>query len=228
MAATNASAPSFRGAGAKVVSLWLLLLSFFLVTGGSFTWWEAWAYCALLLGPMIVFVACMARRDPEFLVRRTKLREKEPAQRRIVASSLPAMVAALVIPGLDHRFGWSEPPIPVIGLALAISLLGYLTILRAFLENRWAGRTVETYPGQTVISTGPYAIVRHPMYAGSMVLYLSTPVALGSRWGLIPALAFVPVYFFRIRNEEEILVRELPGYAEYRRNVRYRLVPFIW
>ena len=217
-----------RSAAVKVVAAWILLPLFFLATGGDLAWWNAWAYCAVLLVPLTAFVAHMARHDPEFIVRRSKMREKERTQRRVLAFGSPLLLAAFVIPGFDHRFGWSDPPLSVVVAALAVSLVGYLAILRVFLENRWAGRTVETYADQQVISTGPYAVVRHPMYAGSILLYLATPLALGSWWAVLPALASIPVFVFRIRNEEDVLVRELAGYDEYRRRVRYRLVPFVW
>ena len=217
-----------RSAAVKVLAAWILLPLFFLATGGSFTWWEAWAYCAILLLPMTVFVARMARHDPEFIARRSKYREKDRTQRKILSWGLPFFLAMIVVPGLDRRFGWSEPPLVVVVAAMATTLAGYLGILRVFVENRWAGRTVETYPGQQVISTGPYAIVRHPMYAMSVALYLATPVALGSWWAVLPALAFIPVFVLRIGDEEQVLVRDLPGYDEYRRKVRWRLVPLIW
>ncbi len=217
-----------KRAAIRAVAAWIVLPLFFFLTGGSLAWWEAWAYCAILLAPMTVFLAYITRRDPEFIARRMALREKEPAQRRLLAWGYPPLLAALVVPGLDHRLGWSHPHVAVVVAALAVALVGYLSILRVFLENRWAGRTVEIYAGQQVVSTGPYAIVRHPMYAGSTALYLATPVALGSWWGLLPALLYIPIFVVRIRNEEEVLRRELPGYEEYRQKVRYRLVPFVW
>lgn len=217
-----------RSTARKLVAAWIVLPLFFLVTGGSLAWWEAWVYCATLLVPMTLFGLHMQRHDPGFLERRVKLEEKERAQRRILALGYPSFIAMFVIPGLDYRFGWSEPPVAIEAVALAIVLGGYLTVLRVFLENRWAGRTVETFAGQEVISTGPYAIVRHPMYSSSIALYLATPVALGSWWALLPALTFLPIFVLRIRNEEEVLVRELPGYEAYRRKVRFRLVPFVW
>lgn len=220
-------APKQR-AGLKLLAAWVILPLFFSITGGSLGWWEAWAYCAVILVPMTIFLFGVVRRDPEFIERRFRLKEKERTQRRLLAWGYPAFLAAIVIPGLDHRFGWSSPPVPLVFAALALVFAGYLTVLRVFLENPWAGRTVETYPGQTVVSTGPYAVVRHPMYAASMVLYLATPVALGSWWGLLPALTFVPIFVLRITNEEEVLLRDLPGYGEYRRRVKYRLVPFVW
>lgn len=216
------------GAVVKLVAAWIVLPLFFLTTGRSLAWWEAWTYCVVILVPMTLFVAHVARRDPDFMARRSKMREKERTQRRIVAWSCPPALATFIIPGLDHRFGWSEPPVAVVVAAMAMALAGYLVILRVFLENRWAGRTVEVYPGHEVISTGPYAIVRHPMYVGSVALYLASPVALGSWWALIPALALVPIFVLRIRHEEQVLVRDLPGYDGYRRRVRYRLVPFVW
>ena len=217
-----------RGAAVRAVAGWIALPLFFLAAGGSLRWWEAWVYCLALLVPMTVFLAHMARRDPQFLARRMRLRERERAQRRIIAWGTPLLLAALIVSGLDHRFGWSHPSVVVVAVAMVVVLAGYLLILRVFLENRWAGRTIETYPGQEVVSTGPYRLVRHPMYAGGVALYLATPVALGSWWALIPALMAVSVFVPRIRNEEEVLVRELPGYEEYRHKVPYRLAPFVW
>jgi protein-S-isoprenylcysteine O-methyltransferase Ste14 len=156
------------------------------------------------------------------------VREQERTQRWVQMVGTPCLLGALVIPGLDHRLGWSSVPPAVVVGALAASLAGYLAVVRVFLENRWAGRTIETYAGQQVISTGPYSVVRHPMYAGVSLLYLATPLALGSWWAVLPAIAFIPVFVVRIRNEEDVLVRELAGYAEYRRKVRQRLVPFVW
>jgi protein-S-isoprenylcysteine O-methyltransferase Ste14 len=225
---THAHPAVARAAVVKVAAGWILLPLFFLATGGDLAWWNAWAYCAVLLVPMTAFVAHVVRHDPEFIARRSTMREKERAQRRVLAFGAPLLLAALVVPGFDHRFGWSHPPLGVVLAALAASLTGYLAVVRVFLENRWAGRTIETYADQRVVSTGPYAIVRHPMYAGVSLLYVATPLALGSWWAVLPAMAFVPIFVFRIRNEEEVLVRELPGYEEYRRTVRYRLVPFVW
>jgi protein-S-isoprenylcysteine O-methyltransferase Ste14 len=177
---------------------------------------------------MTAFAISTARRDPGFFERRFKMQEKERAQRHLQAWGAPFFLASFVVPPLDHRFGWSDPPLFVAVVGLVLSLAGYLTILRVFLENRWAGRTVETWAEQKVISTGPYAIVRHPMYTGTLVLLLATPVALGSWWGLLAAPGMIPFFMLRIRNEEAVLVRELPGYEDYRRRVRRRLVPGIW
>jgi protein-S-isoprenylcysteine O-methyltransferase Ste14 len=201
---------------------------FFLVTGGSLGWWEAWVYCLLLLAPMTLFVARMTRTDPEFLERRLTMKEKERTQRRVVSWGSPLILALFVLPGLDRRFGWSHAPLGAVVAAQALALTSYLAVLAVFVANRWAGRTVETRPGQQVVSTGPYAIVRHPMYVASLVLFLTSPVALGSWWAVIPAVLYAPVLVVRILNEEDVLVRELPGYDEYRKKVRYRLLPLVW
>jgi protein-S-isoprenylcysteine O-methyltransferase Ste14 len=226
--ATNRTKGIVRGAIVRAVAAWALLPLFFLVTGGSFGWWEAWSWCALLLVPMTLFLIWAARNDPELLARRFKAREEDAIQRRVVTVGLPFYLAALVLPGLDHRHGWSEIPTALVVAALALSLASYLLILRVLFENRWAGRTIETWQGQKLISSGPYAVVRHPMYAGALVLWLATPVALGSWWALLPALAMVPVIVVRLRNEEALLVRELDGYEEYRHEVRYRLIPRVF
>jgi protein-S-isoprenylcysteine O-methyltransferase Ste14 len=179
----------------RMALAWVVTPLFFLVTGGSLGWWEAWVYCVLLLVPMTLFVARMARTDPEFL---------------------------------ERRFGWSEPPLAAVVAAQALALASCLGMLKVFLANRWAGRTVETWPGQEVVSTGPYAVVRHPMYVAILVLCVASPVALGSWWAVIPAILYAPMLVARILNEEEVLVRELPGYEEYRKKVRYRLLPLVW
>ncbi len=217
-----------RKAAARVLAAWAVLPLFFLAAGGRLDWWEAWVCCALLLVPMTLFVTWTALRDPEFLARRLQVKEKERIQRRVQAWGIPFYLASLVIPGLDHRAGWSAPPLAAVVAAMAVVLWSYLLVVRVFLENRWAGRTVETWQGQEVISTGPYSVVRHPMYTGFVALQLALPVALGSWWGLVPALAILPIIVVRIRHEEEVLGRELPGYAAYRRKVRYRLIPLVW
>ncbi len=212
----------------RLLVAWIMLPLFFWATGGSMLWWQAWVYCALLLVPMTFFTVWMARHDPSFFNRRFKMKEKERAQRRLQAWAVPLLLPFLILPGLDYRFGWSGPPLVFVVVALLLSFVSYLMVLRVFVENRWAGRTVETWGDQKVIDTGPYAVVRHPMYSAVIVLLLVTPVALGSWWGVIGAFAYCPIFYFRIRNEEEVLLRELPRYEDYRARVRYRIIPFIW
>lgn len=205
----------------------LLPLCFFL-SAGSFAWWQAWAWCGVVFLPMLFFVAWVAWRSPEFLARRLKLKEGTQEQRRIVSGSWPAVVGILLLPGLDYRFGWSHVPLAVQLVALALAAVSYLGILWVFAVNPWAGRTVETVPGQEVVSRGPYAVVRHPMYAFGLFFYLATPLALGSWWAIIPGAFTAFTFVQRLVHEESFLLRELPGYAAYVARVRSRLIPGLW
>jgi protein-S-isoprenylcysteine O-methyltransferase Ste14 len=155
--------------------------------------------------------------------------ETTSAQRVITAVGLLVFVAAVVIMVLDHRFGWS-PPVPayVSILGNALIVLGILIYFLVVRENRYAASTVQVVEGQTVVSTGPYAIVRHPMYAGAMLVFVGTPLALGSWWGLLLTPLFFGWFAWRLVNEEQFLRTNLPGYEEYTRKVRYRLAPHIW
>lgn len=217
----NAIAVRFLGALA-VVGLLLFL------PAGTLDYWEAWVYCGILFIPMLAILRYILKHDPAILERRMRMREKEAPQRRIVAGGTILFFAAILIPGLDHRFGWSFLPLPVVLAADAIVFLGYLLFFLVLRENSYASRVVEVEQGQKVISTGPYAIVRHPMYLAITLMFLATPVALGSIWALIPFLFIPAVLVFRILNEEKVLLRDLPGYGEYRQKVRYRMIPRVW
>lgn len=211
-----------------VPALFLVLGLVFFVPAGTLDYWEAWVYCAALLVPFLFVLTYLLRTDPELLLRRIQLREKEPAQRRIVRTSALFFLIGFLIPGLDHRFGWSEIPVWAVLGADALVILGYALVFLVFRENPFASRVVQVETAQTVISTGPYAVVRHPMYLGVSIMWLATPVALGSYWAL-PVFLILPfVLVYRIRNEEEVLLRELPGYREYTQAVRFRLIPGFW
>jgi protein-S-isoprenylcysteine O-methyltransferase Ste14 len=204
------------------------LMAVFFIPAGTLAYWEAWVYMGILLIPMAFVVRYFARRDPAFLERRMHMKERQPQQRWIIALSFIWFGLTFILPGLDHRFGWSEVPVWAVLLADGIVLAGYLFIFRVFRENSYASRVVEVMAGQKVIDTGPYAAVRHPMYVGVAAMYLATPVALGSWWALLPALLIIPLLVARIANEEKVLVAELPGYAAYRERVKYRLIPGVW
>lgn len=207
----------------------LLVLGLMLfVPAGTFDYWEAWVYCAVLLVPFVFVVTYLLRKDPELLARRIRLKEKEPTQKRIIGTSSLIFFIAFLIPGLDHRFGWSEIPAVIVIAANALVLLGYTLVFLVFKENPYASRVVEVEQSQKVISTGPYALIRHPMYLGTSIMFLATPIALGSYWALPVFLTLPIVMVYRLMNEEKVLMRELPGYTEYMQNVRYRLIPFIW
>lgn len=201
---------------------------FLFLPAGTFRFWEAWIYCLLLIVPWIFAVIYFLKRSPDLLERRMRSKEKEKEQKTIILLSSIVFLIGFAIPGLDHRFYWSEVPVCLVIAANVFVLLGYLIVFFAMRENRYASRIIEVEKGQKVISTGPYAIVRHPMYTGVVPMFLFTPIALGSFWALIPFL-FLPILLvFRILNEEKVLLKELPGYKEYCQKIHYRLIPLIW
>ncbi len=205
-----------------------LLAAIFFLPAGTLDYWQAWAYMAVLLIPMGWVLAHYLRKDPELLERRMRTLEKEKRQRAIIFLSYPVFIAAFLLPGFDRRCAWSRVPVWLVLLADLVVLAGYLLFVRVMKENRFLSRIVEVDAKQKVIDTGPYAVVRHPMYAGILPLYLFSPLALGSFWALIPAAFLPPIIIARIFNEEKVLCRELPGYADYMRRVRHRLIPGIW
>jgi protein-S-isoprenylcysteine O-methyltransferase Ste14 len=206
----------------------LVMPLMFFLPAGTFNYWQAWVCIAIILLPMTFVLRYLYVHDPDLLVRRMRLREKRTEQRSIVYLSYIPFLLAFILPGFDRRYGWSAVPVWLVILSDVLALLGYGLIFMVFRENRYTSRIVEVEKEQTVISSGPYSIVRHPMYLGTMVMYSFTPLALGSWWALIPALMVVPVLVLRILDEEKVLVAELKGYEEYRQKVHYRLIPGIW
>ena len=206
----------------------LVLALLILLPAGTFNYWQVYLYCGILVVPIIFVLFYFLKNDPKFLERRTRAKEKEKQQIHIAILSTLIFLAGFIIPGLDHRFGWSSVPMNIVLLADLIILLGYLLIFFVFRQNSYASRIIEVDEEQKVISTGLYAIVRHPMYVGVLIMYIPTPLALGSYWGLIP-FALLPLSLaLRILNEEKVLSENLPGYKEYCQKTRYRLIPFIW
>jgi protein-S-isoprenylcysteine O-methyltransferase Ste14 len=201
------------------------------VPAGTFRYWQGWAYAAVFIGASAAFTVYLAVHDPALLERRMQAgpaHEREPAQKAIVASATFGFLSLIVLPALDHRFGWSRVPwyVSVAGdLLVAVGFYVFYLVARV---NSFAAANIRVEQGQTVVSTGPYAVVRHPMYAGAFLLLVGTPLALGSWRGLLVVPAFVLILVLRILNEERVLLRDLPGYSEYRQAVRYRLVPSIW
>ena len=197
-------------------------------TAGTFDFWQAWVLLGILVALSASALGYLSRHSPDLLERRGRMREKEPAQRRVIMLSFIPAVAAFLLPGLDRRWGWSHVPTALVVAADLVVVLGcalYLVVLR---ENRYASRIIETEPGQRVTTTGPYARVRHPMYLAMMFVYVGSPLALGSYWAMIPAALIVPILIARILNEEKLLERDLAGYREYTKATRYRLLPGIW
>jgi protein-S-isoprenylcysteine O-methyltransferase Ste14 len=178
--------------------------------------------------PAAFVVRYLYKNDLKLLERRMRMRETQKTQKIIQTLSWPFFLSAFILPGLDVRFHWSNVPFPMIIIADVMVLLGYLIIALVFRANSYASRIVEVEKGQKVISTGPYSVVRHPMYSEVIIFYTFSPLALGSYWAMIPALLIVPLLVFRIKGEEKKLLENLEGYKEYVMKTRYRLVLVIW
>ena len=196
---------------------------------GTLHYWQGWLYLAVLLLPMLAAVTYFLRADPELLERRMKFHEKESEQQTIILLGAVVFVAGFLGIAIDLRLhGLNQVPSSMILVADAGVFLGYCLILWVFKENSYASRTIEVVKDQKVIKTGPYSIIRHPMYLGFLVMYLLTPVALGSWWAVPIFLLYIPILIWRIFNEEKVLLRDLQGYKEYCEERRYRLLPLIW
>lgn len=200
----------------------------FFLPAGTWRYWQAWMYIGILIIPMFFVLAYFMKRDPELLARRMKMREERTEQRKIIQASGIVFILAYLLPGFDIRYGWSDMPAWVCIAAGVVLFLSYMLVFRTMQVNSFLSRVIEVAQGQKVIDTDVYGIVRHPMYVGMVVLYIISPVVLGSWWAVIPALVIIPVIVFRILDEEKALEQELPGYVEYKQKVKYRLIPFVW
>jgi protein-S-isoprenylcysteine O-methyltransferase Ste14 len=212
-----------RFAGMFVV----LGLMFFLTAWTVYYWW-AWIYLLLLAIPAAFLARYLYKNNPELLERRMRMKERLQGQKLIVGLSWIFFLATFLIPGFDFRFGWSQMPLWLIILSQALVLAGYSIVAWVFKVNSYASRIVQVETGQKVVTTGPYAIVRHPMYVGVIIFYVFSPPALESYWAVIPALCIVPFIVARTIGEEKELMANLAGYREYAMKTRYRLLPGVW
>src|SRR5262245_49296726 len=223
----NLSVRAWLALAALAVVMGLLLF----VPAGTIRYWQAWVYLSLFIGASALTTLYLIRKDPALLQRRMSggpTAEKRPVQKFIMLCTSIGFIALLVVPALDHRFGWSTVPLGVVVAGNVLAAIGFCVIALVYRENTFSSATIEVAEDQRVISTGPYAIVRHPMYAGGSLYLLGTPLGLGSYWGLVPIAATMPFLIWRLFDEEAFLVRNLLGYSEYQRRVRHRLVPFVW
>jgi protein-S-isoprenylcysteine O-methyltransferase Ste14 len=212
---------------ALAVAMGLLLF----VPAGTAHYWQAWVYLSVFMGASLLISLYLMRRDPELLRRRMRggpTAEKETTQKIIMAFASVGFIALLVVPALDHRFAWSAVPLRFTIAGDLLVAIGFYFIFLVFKENTFASSTIGIAENQRVISTGPYSLVRHPMYASAFLYLVGTPLALASYWGLLAALFMVPFLVWRLFEEEKLLVANLSGYREYREKVRHRLVPYIW
>lgn len=195
---------------------------------GTFGYTYGWLFVGLLFIPMLIAGFVMFRKSPEFLKKRLDAKEKQGKQKGVVALSGLMFTAGFVVAGLDFRFSWSAVPTWVVIVASVLFLIAYALYAEVMRENAYLSRAIKVEQGQTVVDTGLYGIVRHPMYAVTILLFLMIPLVLSSWYALI-AFAFYPaVIVVRLKDEEELLTKELLGYAEYKQKVKYRIIPFVW
>jgi protein-S-isoprenylcysteine O-methyltransferase Ste14 len=219
--------PLLRSTVVGVAGLGLLLF----LPAGTLNYWQAWVLIAVFVLGSNVVGLYLAIHDPELLERRKQAgprAETRLAQKIIISVLIVALIAMLVLSALDHRFGWSDVPALVSLAGDVLAALGLYVTFLVVRENTFSGANIKVFEGQKVISTGPYALVRHPMYTGTLLFTLASPPALGSWWGLLPVALVIPMLVWRIFDEEKLLNAELPGYADYTRKVRFRLMPFVW
>ena len=206
--------------------LFVALLVFW--PAGSLQFWNGWLFMGILFIPMFFLGVVLLWKAPELLKKRLNAKEKMSDQQGVVAVSGLMFLAGFIVAGLDYRFGWSVMPKWVVIVATVIFLISYGLYGEVMRENEYLSRTIEVQVGQKVIDTGLYGIVRHPMYMVTMWLFLSIPLVLGSWYALILFVAYPAVIAVRIRGEEKLLEAELAGYKEYKKKVKYRMIPFIW
>jgi protein-S-isoprenylcysteine O-methyltransferase Ste14 len=213
--------------GAVVVSMAVLLF----VPADTIRYWQGWVYLAIFAGASLLTSLYLLKKDPALLERRMRggpTAEKEAAQKVIMLFASLGFIALLVVPALDHRFGWSAVPPSVVVVGDVLVAVGFYFIFLVYRENTFASATIEVAENQRVVSSGPYAWVRHPMYATALLYLIGMPIALGSYWGLLAFLFTLPSLIWRLLDEEKFLAKNLPGYREYQEKVRHRLVPYLW
>jgi protein-S-isoprenylcysteine O-methyltransferase Ste14 len=222
----------------QVKSVWLrqsifvpIFFALLLAPAWSLHYWQAWVYGCVFLVTTTAIGIYFLKRDPRVIERRMRVgpaAEGEPAQKVIMSLVLAGFVLLIVVPGFDHRWHWSTVPAWLVLAADVLVVLGLLGTAVVVRQNSYAASTITVETGQPVVSTGLYAIVRHPMYSAALVMTAFTPLALGSYWGLLLVIALIPLLAWRLLDEERFLKLNLPGYSEYCQRVRYRLVPGLW
>jgi len=211
----------------------LIMSAMLFLTAGTLRFWEAWVFLAIMFIPMVVFSLYYSERDPQMAERRLQGKEKVKEQKVIIIVFQLIFVTAFLITGFDYRFGWTRElaggvPLWLRIVAQGLVLAGYLAAYWVVEVNRFASRTVQVEPGQQLISTGLYGLVRHPMYSAIIVMWLFIPVALASYVALPLFALVIPIFVLRLLSEERVLKQELPGYVAYCQKTRFRLIPHLW
>ncbi len=213
---------------AKYIAGLILVGLLLFLPAGSFSYFGAWLFMALLFLPMLIMGIVLFIKAPTLLQKRLNNKEKEKTQQGVIAFSGLLFPIGFLLSAFDFRFDWSHVPFWLVIAASALFLLGYAMYAEVMRENAYLSRSVEVQEGQAVISTGLYGMVRHPMYLATLMMFLPIPLILGSFWGLIAFALYPAIIVIRIQNEEQVLTAGLSGYAEYKTKVKYRLIPFIW
>jgi len=216
---------------AGLFALFIFMAAALFISAWTLDYWQAWVFLAIFFGAASAITAYLMKKDPKLLERRVTAgptNEKETSQKIIQSVAQVAFLLVIIFPVIDHRFGWSTvtPYINAVGDILVA--IGFYIVFLVFKENSYASALIEVDTEQKVISSGLYALVRHPMYIGALILLLGTPLALGSWWGVLTIIPIMAVIVWRLLDEERFLVKNLPTYAEYKAKVKYRLIPFIW
>lgn len=213
---------------AKFLCGLLLVGILIFLPAGTLAYTYGWLFLCLLFIPMLIAGFVMLAKSPDFRKKRLDVKEKQATQRGVVAAAGLIFIAGFVVAGLDYRFCWSNVPTWVVIAASVLLLIAYALYAEVMRENAYLSRTIKVEEGQTVVDTGLHGIVRHPMYAVTILLFLMIPFVLGSWYAVIPFAFYPAAIIVRLKDEEELLTRELPGYAEYKQKVKYRIIPFVW
>ena len=218
----------FLQAITKVVCGIILMGLLIFVPAGSFMYWQGWLMMGILFVPMIVAGFVMMKKSPNLLRKRLNVKEEQSEQKMVIMLSGIMFLTAFIVAGLNYRYGWILLPSVVVYIAAVIFLLGYGLYAEVLKENEYLSRTVEIQENQKVIDTGLYGIVRHPMYMCTFLMFLSMPLVLGSVISFFIMLVYIPIIAKRIKNEEKVLEEGLEGYSDYKKRVRFKVIPFIW
>jgi protein-S-isoprenylcysteine O-methyltransferase Ste14 len=216
----------------QVLTRYILALLFIglllFVPAASFKFWNAWLFMVGLFIPMFFVMTYLIIKDPELMQKRMKMKEKEKTQKIYVVLSIIIFMITYMIPGFDFKYHWSKVPFWLVMVSTIIMIIGYFMFFTVMKQNSYASRVIEIQKGQKVIDTGLYSVVRHPMYLAALILFGISPLVLGSFYALIPMLFIPLLLIIRILNEEKVLQNNLPGYKEYMKKIKYRLIPLIW
>ena len=218
----------FMQAITKVLSGIILVGLLLFLPAGSFSYWNGWLLIGILFIPMIVAGFFMMKKSPELLQKRLNAKEEQSEQKAVVVLSGVMFIVAFIVAGLNFRFRWIVLPNWIVYAAAIVFLLGYILYAEVLRENAYLSRTVEVQENQKVIDTGLYGIVRHPMYMSTFLLFLSMPLVLGSIISFVIMLVYIPIISKRIRNEEQVLENGLEGYSDYKKRVKYKVIPWVW